>query len=325
MAVRSKRKSTATALFTQEDCEQLSLFAEIPSQVQKAGGPVITSLMLRRLQNEVFEVDDTHNGSEKEPLPITTRIMLDYENLQCDIEGCEKLTYYDREVIDAVASLMGYNNLITSSMIYRVMMGKKEYYHVSEQQLQKVAESMEKCRRIRLKISIQDLLEEDSPIGRKLREQGVEGRYTDDLISFSTFDLKTPKGNTKSCYIIKAQPVLFHYAKTVGKVSSFPINLADTNVAKTERNITLQSFLLHSIDDMYRGDVESRLIPIDRLYKAIAAEEDPRPHKVRYRATAKQILDDWVQKNFIVGYEERKAGRVIKGYEITLLPTKRNV
>lgn len=322
---QNKKKTTALPdtlpHFKEESDGQFTLLPDIPDYIRKARGPVIDSVMGQGLaEQSAYLVDDTSEVIPDKPLPIQTRVLLSYEGLDFNIQGKLKLTAFDREVIDAVASLAPKNDVITPAMIYRVMMGKKDYQYVTPQQEQRVIDSMTKCAYSKIQLDLTDLMEKDSPIGRQLKKEGISASYSGNVISFEVVTIN--KGNKSiNCYRILTEPAIIRYAASLGKISEFPIELLDTRINKTERNIIIQSFLLRNIDEMYRGERDSCFIDIHRFYEAIEAENELKQHKARFRATAISILEDWVKKGFIKDFSVRKVSNTIKGFDIVLTPS----
>lgn len=301
--------------------KQPALLPDIPDRIHKARGAVIDSVMLAEsVDAGSYLIDDTSEASPKET-PIQTRVLVSYEGIDVDIAGAKRFTAFDREVVDAVASLARHNEVFTAAMIYRVMMGKKDYQYVTPHQEKLVEDSMRKCAFLRVQLDVTDILERESPIGRQLKQAGVSGQFSGSMLSFETLTLQKGK-RTVTCFRLLAEPVIIRYAYSLKKVSSFPIELLDTSINKTEKNIILQSFLLRSIDAMYRGESASLFIDINDLYQAIDGQDDLKQQKARYRSTAGTILEDWVGQGFISGYALRKVGSAIKGFDITLNPAR---
>lgn len=296
---------------------QLSLMPDIPDTVQKGRGAVFDSLMMQTLEEQGPLLLDDVSETTGKPLPVQTKIMLSYEGIDFDIKGRIELTPFDREVLDAVATLYQNNKYMTSAHIYRVMMGKKEYQYVTPNQQKQVRESMTKCGFSKLDIVLEDINEKGSRIGKELKAYGIKATYSGPLLAFELVTVSRGE-KTIDCFKILAEPAIIKYATAMGKISEYPIELLDTSVNKTPKNIVLQAFLLRNIDEMYRDRSLRRLIDIDHLYKIIGAADATPQHKARYRATACKILDDWVKMGYIEGYEIRKAGPYIKGFKIML-------
>lgn len=299
---------------------QLTFIPEMPYEVAKARGPVIDEVIRQSiLEHTAILVDDTVETIDTS-LPIHTKVMLDYDQIDIETQGLLRLTAFDREVIDAVMSLIPYNDSITADMIYRVMIGKRTSRYISDHQRKMVRQSLMRCSHAWLHISLTDMYEKDSPIGRILKDRGIRGTYSEQILSFKVLATEA-KGKCVERYVITSNPVLFSYAASLGKITMFPIELIDTDISKTEKVIVLQSFLLRSIDEMYRDASIPRFIEINDIYASIGATNDTRPHKLRIREDVETILSNWISKNLIVSYTVRSGGRVIKGYELVLHTT----
>ena len=293
------------------------LYFEIPGIVKKVRGPVLDDVMRQGVLEQAILLDvDDEVEIAPAPLPIQTRVMLSYDKLDIQTQGNYRLRPFDRDVLDAVATLHSVNDYITSEMIYRVMMGKKRYQYVTENQKRYVRESMTRLATARIRISITDFDEKESPIARELRKRDVSAHYESYMIAFENVQLK--KGEKiADFYHILQDPVVFNYAKSIGKVSEFPIELLDTRINKTPRIIVLQSFLLRCIDSMYRGDGPT-FISTDAMYEIIDAKNDLKQHKARHRANAATILSDWVSKGYIKGFVVRSTHKGVRGFDIEL-------
>lgn len=310
--------SPQSHLFSEGGETQTTFLASMPQTVRKARGAVIDSMVGKELlDHAALLVDDTATSSIGEPLPISTKVMVSYEGMDLDIKGRLAFNAFDREVIDAVATLTQKNQLITAAMVFRVMMGKTEYQFITEQQEKRVEESLAKCAFSRIQLDLTDLYEKDDSFGEALKKAGIEASFSGNMLSLEEVTLKRGRKKIR-CYRLLSQPPIIRYAAELGKISEFPIDLLDTSINKTERNIILQSFLLRRIDEMIRGEDTQRFIPVESLYEAIEEPNASRQHKSRYRSVAETILSDWVEKGFLLSYHIRKQGNAVKGYHICL-------
>lgn len=297
---------------------QFSFIPEIPNRIQKARGPLLDEVLGQGMLEETSILIDDVAESTPTPLPIQTRVMLDYEQINIETVGM-RLNAFDREVIDAVVSLRPYNDYITPEMIYQVMMGKQTARYITDKQREMVRKSLMRCSHARIRISLTDMSEKNSPIGRQLKKQGIKAEYSEQVLSFKLMSVEK-RGKIFDHYVIDSEPVLSRYAVSLGKVSVFPIELFDTRVSKTTKNIVLQSFLLRAIDEMYRDSSVPTTIDLFDIYAAIDATNELRQHKLRIRGTVETIFEDWIEKKYIKTFLIRKAIRDIKGYDIELIP-----
>lgn len=313
---QDKNKETSLALPSQiAEGSDGQLYFEIPGIVKKMRGPVLDSVMSHGILEQAAILNDEVEIAPG-PLPIQTRVMLSYDKLNIQTQDNYRLSPFDRDVLDAVATLHTVNDYITSEMIYRVMMGKRRYQYVTENQKKYVRDSMSRLATARIRIRITDFDERESPIARELRRREISAHYESYMIAFENVQLK--KGDKiADFYHILQNPVVFNYAKSIGKVSEFPIELLDTRINKTPRTIVLQSFLLRCIDSMYRGEMPP-FIGVDAMYEIIDAKDDIKQHKARHRKSATTILDDWVDKGYIKGFKARLTSKGVRGFDVEL-------
>ena len=144
-----------------------------PNRIQKARGPLLDEVLGQGMLEETSILIDDVAESTPTPLPIQTRVMLDYEEINIETVGM-RLNAFDREVIDAVVSLRPYNDYITPEMIYQVMMGKQTARYITDKQREMVRKSLMRCSHARIRISLTDMSEKNSPIGRQLKNRELK-------------------------------------------------------------------------------------------------------------------------------------------------------
>ena len=137
-AEEEQKQDTELQLYMSEGA-QYSLF-EIPSLVQKTRSSVIDEIMYQELSDQITTLVSDETTKEPDP-PVKTKVVLSYEGIRT--EGRVKMTPFDHEVIEAVATLViAGNTHITTSSIFRIIAGKTKNQYISEQQKQRVRESM---------------------------------------------------------------------------------------------------------------------------------------------------------------------------------------
>lgn len=233
----------------------------------------------------LMEIDDVTDLN----IPITNKISLSHSSPKI-----EKLTNFDKEVMDAVATLAPISNVISASTIFRLISGKTTGV-VNKEQREKVNASMERCKKYEIEIDLTSEYLEFSP----KEKDSVEGvKYTGFLIYFSTINKMTKKGSNYY-YKIMDMPTMFRWAESIGKVSTFPLILLDTPLQKTEAVIVVQGFLLREIDNMKKMVRESNFICWEQIYEVTNFSHFTRQKKLRMREYVKIILEDWKEKGFI--------------------------
>ncbi|MBE7004683.1 MAG: hypothetical protein E7425_10480 [Ruminococcaceae bacterium] len=274
-----------------QEGDQFTLFAA-PTVAQKMRGGVVDDIMSREITSQAadFESRDVLDTSEA----VTSKIMLSYEGIE--ITGRVQLTPFDREVIDAVATLSLANEYVTSSTIFRVMSGKTKNEYVGYRQRARVIESMDKCAFSKLTIRLpQAFVEAHNDEIRR-----IDGVYSGQLLAFEKVTANSSRGPI-DCYKLLAVPALFRYARSMGKISEFPIAMLDTPPAKTERTLLLQGYLLRRIDAMNRKEEPLSKILWRDVYEALGMSGAVRQHQMRVRETAKEIIAYWEQYEFFRG------------------------
>ncbi len=268
---------------------------EIPESVKKNNTHLMNEVM--NVNIDEFEKEDVItlkvDDSTDMLVPITNKIALSFNE-----STIEKLTSFDKEVMDAVATLAPLNNVISASSIFRIISGKIDGA-VNKGQRENIDKSMERCRKYLIEIDLTSEYLQASP-----HEKGNLShlKYSGYLINFSKID-KAAKNGSNYYYKILEMPPIFRLAESIGKVSSFPLMLLDTPVQKTEQVIVTQGFLLREIDDMKKQIRESNFIDWEDLYRIADVTDGIRQHKARLRDYVGQILSYWKIKGFISEYQ----------------------
>ncbi|MFI3249344.1 MAG: hypothetical protein R3Y07_00080 [Eubacteriales bacterium] len=267
----------------------------LPDEVKKDGTHIFNEV----INISAEEMSESVN-IELEPLgslPVHHKMVLSYEG-----EFAEKLGSFDREVIDAIATLAPHTQVISSTTIYRVITGKQEG-SINLEHRKKVDQSMERCGNYVVSIDLTNQYLEANPseLGNT-KSMTYSGR----LISFEKVEKKAKNGSN-TYYKILSIPPIFRLAESIGKVSQFPLTLLDTPIKKTDQIIAVQSFLLRTIDQMKKGELDSRTISWEILYEIAEIDLTKRQYKQRVRENVSTILTDWVTKGFILSFDIQTA------------------
>ncbi len=232
---------------------------------------------------------------------MATRYTISYEKYEgLEIKTTAKLTQFDREVIDAVATLATEMKIISSASIYRIITGRTKENDVSAGQKKKVVEAMKKCANCRITIDITEEFKKNFNI-----PEGEQLSLDEALITFAKINHKSANG-VNEYYKIFAIPPLFRFAETFGKVSSIPLGLINTPVNKTDIVLAIQGFLLRSIEDAKQQSTTSFTIPWETIYKFAEVDQassTQRTQKKRARENTARILTFWVENGYISGYD----------------------
>lgn len=270
--------------------------APIPGDVFKNRSSLIEEV----INADLSLSEETEAVEGRTPLhkAVTTRFSIAYDQYEgLDIHTAEKLTQFDREVIDAVATLAGHMPVMSAASIYRVITGRQSSASVSKADKEKVVQSMKKCRTCFININITDELR-DLPLFPDTDKM----IFNDALISYAEYRHETPNG-TNCYYQLKSVPIVHQYAQALGKISSIPLELLDTPVNKTDVTLAVQSFLLRSIDESKRNQAGLLEIPWETIYEYAQLKNKNRTQASRIRNSVSKMLTYWVEKGYVTNYQ----------------------
>ena len=189
------------------------------------------------------------------------------------------------------------------------MTGKTNSEYIHPSKLKEIEESIDKCMFSKLSI---DASEEAQAYGYE------EAIYSGALLASEKVSVKMG-GHDIIAYKLLSEPLLYRYAKTCKQVAKIDIKLLDTPVTKTNDIIVLQGFLLRKIEAMKSDRYFERTIQYEDIYQALNITEEQRAQRVRLsrvRENVREILDFWVENNYISHYEITMKGKSFK--EITI-------
>lgn len=233
---------------------------------------------------------------------ILSMVSLDPGDQSVKIIGKKELTPYDREVHDAIVTLYveGKNDFFTPQMIYRTMTGNPSARLPAKQQLS-ISNSLNK-----LMFSIVRI--ESSK--EECEAYGFDRFFYEGAVIQWEKCVATIKGTVLEVYHLLRQPVLYTYAGKKNQIGKFDIKLLNSPVNKNEENITLQSYLYRRILSVKSNTKLSSTIIYDSIYKKLGVKSTSvgalRKKKLKVRKTTKQILNYWVDLNFIQSFSENK-------------------
>lgn len=291
----NKKKSTVEisekgmTIFPNREVLQPSL----PADVLKNRSNLIDEVIKSEVQENIESQEDTRQY----PFNVTTRFSLSYEQHEgLNMNLSVKLSQFDREVMDAVATLAPLMSVLSAATIYRVITGKTQNSSVTKSQKTRVTTSMSKCRSCLINIDVSEEFKEYYGIGPK-----ESLSYNEYLISYAEVRHKSPSGDNVYYEIMKMPP-LFRFAESIGKISKIPLRLLDTPLSKTDGILAMQSYLLRSIDEMKSNDLHEIAIEWSKVYYYADVSEGDRVQKKRVRDNAKKVLEWWIKEGYIVSY-----------------------
>lgn len=300
-----------------------------PLYAAKARGGVIDETFNKEapLQKHQIEIDDTF-APDAADLPVQARVMFDYDMLKIKNHIIEPLNEFDRNVMDAIATLYrGPGQWISYEDIYRAIIGKKKTYFIETGQVDMVRDSIKKFLCCSVEIRIIDYAE-DSSIRESLKENGVRELFRERILLPCDIMEETVdgKGVVQGIYLQETPP-LIDYINEFEQASLFPILIVDTPLVKTRKTIMLQSYVLRGIDKMYRdraaGIENANFVKLDEIYDLIGDKIINEKSRTRKKVT--DLLAYWKKTNYIEGYNEIKSRQKqkIEGYSVLLCKSSR--
>lgn len=270
----------------------------VPDEVAKSRSLLMDDMVHKPIQSPL-----KISQEEKSPLAtgyIKTKalVSLALDNQDIMLKTSDTLTPFDREVIDAVATLITHIDVMSAATIYRTISGKQANQFVTPAQQQRVEESLRRCSRCTVAIDATASFLQAIP-----QQKGKTKRlsFRGPLIAYSEI-IHESQSETNTFFQILQIPPIFKYAETIGKVSHFPFELLDTPVHKTESLIFIQGYLLRTIDEMNKGILVSREILWEKLYQISECDLSKRQYKEKLRKKTIKMLEYWVEKEFIADF-----------------------
>ena len=304
--------------------------------------PVNNELIRNATMNELYgtEVDGqmrimptevTVRGQRGKLSPVYSLCSFSYDDT-VDLEllnknGRYKITGYDRRVYNAVGTLwLNGRNTVSLTEIFSIMNGYAKT-NPSSRQLQAVEKSLNKLKSIRVYIDLTQEVKANMIKDKDaLIEAGILKSHTDkvksavledNMLHFRVGTIESEQRKVFKSIQIVGEPSLLTYNRAKGTLISIPmeyIGLNDSNA--TEKTIAFQDYLIMRIMSYLApsSKIRENTIKYDTLYRDSGIER-PALSKdfIRDRQTVAKLMDEWVKKGLITGYEEIKEGRSFTG------------
>lgn len=225
-----------------------------------------------------------------------------------EIRQLNKITRYDRAVYNAVVSHFVEGNVVlTVDMISRTILGK-DSNKPSPQQKGAITKSLRKLRGTSIEIDVtNEFTKRNISIDGKQIENG---RIDTLLLEWDKLSIDTPNKTNVEAYFIKAQPVLYTYAKALKQVITIPTKLLDVPLNNTEDVIALKNYLLLRIEVMKnnKNKIKSDKILYSSIYEEL--EKTTNRQLIVLRKAIHTILEFWIAEKYIKSFKIEKKGNV---------------
>ena len=253
------------------------------------------------------------NVSRSSKKRIDTLFYIDFNDAKSnglDISHEDRLTAYDSEIHNAVATLAAAGNkCISPNMIFQLLSGNTSEKHksgMSPETREKIVKSLNKMRMTNVKINASSEVKAGMILG------GIIENY---LIPAKRAEMTLNGQIIKDCIYLYDQLPLFLYASKKNQIASVDIKMLDTPLLNSAENIALKCYLIKRILSLSNEKNNmSGVIRYDTLYQYLniqASNQDRLNHKHKQiREKVKTLLNFWKEKKFIKDYKEEKEGRL---------------
>lgn len=279
--------------------------------VDKISNKIFGKEMAELLENDCASVN--MKVSKKNKKLIKTFVSINYGELKKrNISGVQRLTSFDRAVLDAINTIYkAGNRYMTIDQIFRVMSGK-ENGRVRPTMKEKMNRSIQKMMVVLVTINNDEEVEAFNTNKIKVTENILKATY----VEFEN------SGNTVEGIRVD-NSIILQYAETRNQIdSSMPIEIMDTPINKNETNIAIQSYLYRRVLAIKNGGNMSNKILLNTLLddleilettkKLTSSQQNKRKKTIE---TIISIFEYWKEKGFISAYEI-EGKRPVRGFKI---------
>jgi hypothetical protein len=245
------------------------------------------------------------------------------------------LTEYERQVIDAVCSLLeearsqAIDCIITPDMVYRALPGGGG--KPSPQQKAAITKAIERFRRIHIFIDASKEM-----VQRKLIKEGDRFVFDDYLLSAVGMEGTTANGAKKAKGYLVRDVLTLSYAKATEQIYSIPSQVIEVKKVSTKGTVTnelvtmtserqaITGYILRQIEWMKYGKKHktatqrSEIITLEEIYRDVGIEEPDKGKTLDIRRFIYSVLEYEKAIKYISSYNEIKTGRRITGVKIEL-------
>ena len=244
---------------------------------------------------------------------IETLLYIDFNAAKVNgltISNEDRITPYDREIYNAVATLVAAgNDHISPNMIFQLLSGNTSDARnkMSEETREKIIRSVYKMRATMIRVNA------TAEVKAGMMAEGIFEGY---LIPAARVEIILNGQRIKDCIRIIDPLPLFSYASKKNQIASIDISLLDTPLNNTPENIELKAYLLRRILSMSNAKNNMRdVIRYDTLYDYLRITA-PNPNQLKkkhknIRDKTKILLDFWKGEKLIKDYKEEREGKTI--------------
>lgn len=280
-----------------------------------------------KVANKLLDVFDDSKNKKITSLRVSPENAKELVNVianfdELSITG-KPLTAYDRAVINAVSTIweaVKENDIkgFTLQQVYRIMNGQTDgKKNINPQMINDIRESIDSCRVKLLKIDAKDQAEILYK-NKKGRLKNIEGYLLP--LEKATFEMSN--GELVEGYVFIKCPILYAYSNSYGHVINVPIKLLDSSnfISNTKEIVVFRQRLIQRIETMKKkgNSMNNNKIRYDDIFEnaGIDTKALTKTENNRNRDKVKRLLEHFINKKYIKGFEEYKEGRAIAGFTV---------
>lgn len=286
-----------------------------------------TEVNIALYQDDPIKIAMERTGSNKE---INTFVAINFDSdgmkeKGLSISGTEKLTQFDRIVLDAINSLFieGHNAYITPQMILHVITGDMNR-RITPNYAKEINNSL-----IKLLFTHIIIKANDEAI---MYPQLKNFEYHDTIVPGKMIKAQL-NGTEVTCVHIRDVPPLYLYASKKNQISKIDLSLIKLPFAKdakeNKEHMTLLHYLLRRIIALKSLSNHIKYNTIYQELQELGYASATKQKKLKIRKKVKEILDAWKGALFgdieLVDYVEEKDGQVPTGVIIKFIIKKKIV
>lgn len=254
------------------------------------------------LSPEQFKGTMTFNLAKKgSKEPLNAIFEIDFNGLEGK-EFSKKIDNYDKRVYYAVAALYSAgNNTFSLTQIHYAMGGTSR---PKSDQLKRIYESIEK-------MSLTKIYLDNTAEVEKYKKRALF-RYDDYLLPMNFVSTIINGKLTDSAVHISEMPPLMQWAKDREQITSFPVQLLQSSMSKTNANLLLEDYLIRRISRAKHDGQNFRILN-NSLFEAVNAVSQKQKQRTMEKLRA--LLSYYADKEkcgFIESYVIQNDGLLIR-------------
>ena len=306
---------------TEENLSQLPQVISQKADQFKVNMSKVENIAFTPSKNEVvYEATDINTvkvnvSRGKSPKKrVETLLYIDFNDAKVNglnISHEDRLTPYDREVHNAVASLVAAGNIcINPYMIFQVLSGNssdKTKSGMSPETREKIVKSLNKMRFTNVKINASAEVKAGMILEGTIDSYLIPAKITEVMLNGQVI---------KDCICLYDTLPLFNYANMKNQIASVDVKMLDTPLANTPENIVLKCYVLKRILSISNEKNNMHdVIRYSTVYEYLgiqAPNKDLLNHKRKQiRDKIRKLLNYWKGEKLIKDYREEREGRTL--------------